>query len=485
MSNYEYRPSESAVSPRRLPVPSLFDTIDMFELDQCCAYGDHKPRRGISRSSACGMLVALAMLFCFTSQAVYPQSTEDSTAQLESYKRQIKRLYSEVEKVQREDFYFTKLRAWWIENPELEDSIRSKYLQTMGSDQFLREKDPFYVVATPPPHNDLIVLFSGINIVKGAELREFLYKKRENQDLRRQIIESPGRRAELLDSVQIASVSAPRIFNGADTTIKYFNRYAIEGIDHSASTVFSARFPERLNCKIDDKWGIEFKLGNEEMNYPFWYSGNSSILILYKRIKLGGQIPLWLGSPDNRLTGKLWTPRGLDGGFGMHGEFDFAFAGGALLVGARRSDVNGTFAQLPNIYRISVMAQAWYSFTITIKNSADLVRVKVGGGYHQIARDIMTYSASGDRSKILPSGESDRPFWSPYISCDIMDQRSDDRFGGSFQYYHEWLMTTIWLELLPNHIRIELKGGLPILRSRYPWEPTHFVTMNVPITFAF
>jgi hypothetical protein len=42
-----------------------------------------------------------------------------------------------------------------------------------------------------------------------------------------------------------------------------------------------------------------------------------------------------------------------------------------------------------------------------------------------------------------------------------------------------------WLEIVRDRMRLELKGGAPLLRKNLPWEPRYFVLLNVPLTFSF
>ncbi|MEK9136246.1 MAG: hypothetical protein AAB393_03920, partial [Bacteroidota bacterium] len=75
-------------------------------------------------------------------------------------------------------------------------------------------------------------------------------------------------------------------------------------------------------------------------------------------------------------------------------------------------------------------------------------------------------------------------YLSPYIKLEYMNQQSAERFGASLQYYSEWMLGGAWLEIIPNRVRLEVRAGAPIFRKRYYYESTHFLTLNVPITFS-
>ena len=46
------------------------------------------------------------------------------------------------------------------------------------------------------------------------------------------------------------------------------------------------------------------------------------------------------------------------------------------------------------------------------------------------------------------------------------------------------MLGSAWLEIIPNRVRLELKGGAPIFRKAEYWESTHFLTLSIPITFS-
>jgi hypothetical protein len=356
------------------------------------------------------------------------------------------------------------------------------------------EKYDIQVIATPPPGNDLVAVFFGDNEVKGQRLKEILEAKKE-LNLYQRILASGqyGQEKQLIDpAFKIDNVFPPQLIKESDSIVVAFNRYSLDGINHDSANVVSFRFIDNASIRFGSDWGAEIKIGNDELGYPFWTSGNMSFLALYKRIKLGLQTPFAGGKEGVSTFDVLWKPRQLNGAYGIAGEFDAAFAGGSFIFGFPRTDTDGTFVDSKNIYYIRNMAQLWYSYVVSIANKADLLRFKIGAGFHQLAHEELvkgqTETVGGVRREIpdeIKKVENLQFFWSPYVKVEFMNQQFKHRFGASLQYYKEWVLGTAWLEILRNRLRIELKGAAPLFREHEAWEPPYFVTLTVPYTFSF
>ena len=111
------------------------------------------------------------------------------------------------------------------------------------------------------------------------------------------------------------------------------------------------------------------------------------------------------------------------------------------------------------------------------------MRVKFGAGMHSVAHDALVENGTEKPAEITPIDQT-RFFWSPYLKVEFMNQQFSNRFGASLQYYKEWGLATLWLEIINNTLRVELKGALPLLRSRSAWEPSHFVAIMIPYTLS-
>jgi len=411
-------------------------------------------------------------------------------------RQQIDQLYAILESVDRSTYYYTNLRAWRIRDAEFQDSLRTAVVRVTMDSNLVKEKSDIQVIATPPPTTTLVALFFGDNEMRGKRLKEVLEADVNRElGLTRRILATAqyGQDKELIDRrFRIENQLQPRLVTDSDSILIAFNRYSLEGVDHETATVVTLRFLDNASIRFGSDWGAEAKIGNEELGYPFWTSGNMSFLVLYKRIKLGVQLPFAGGLDGISLFNPILKPRRLNGLYGVTGEFDVASAGGSFIIGLPRDDTDGTFADSKNIYAIPSMAQLWYSYTVGIANNADLMRFKVGIGFHTVSHDELvpahTETVNGvvrEVAAAIRRADGTRTFWSPYVKVEFMNQQFTNRFGVSVQYYKEWLLGTVWLEILRNSLRIEIKGAAPFLREAAPWEQQNFVNITIPYTFSF
>lgn len=410
---------------------------------------------------------------------------QDSLMAMRERKEQI---YALLDGIDRSSYTFSGLRSWRINDIDFQDAMRMAVFRVTADSNMILERSDIQVIATPPPHNDLVAIYFGENELQGKRLNEVLnHSENASLRLRQRLIASGqfGQDRELVDrEFRIENILPPMLVTESDSILTSFNSYSTIYDPVERPNVVSVRLFDNASIRLGEDWGAEVKLGNDELGYPMWTSGNLSFLALYKRIKLGVQIPFAGGTAGSSFLGAGLRPRQLDGTYGVAGEFDFAFVGGTFTLGNRRKDVDGTFADPRNIHTIRTSATLWYSYTVSINNKANLMRVKFGAGMHSVSRDALQ-PATGERpAEIVPTDRT-RFFWSPYVKVDFMNQQFSNRFGASLQYYKEWGLATMWLEIVNNTLRLELKGAMPLLRSRAEWEPSHFVTLTIPYTISF
>ena len=425
-------------------------------------------------------------------QIVMDDSTKSVVDSLKAIRQRIERLQTVLDKVTfgPQSYYFTRLRSWVIPlSDALNDSISQYFFEVTDNDSsFTDARGDIQVIATPEPSRDLVAIFFTGNSKekKGQRLRELLLKK-PDRNMYRQILESReySEDKELIDrKFRIADLTAPKLIKDVDSVLVSFDRYSMTSIDHRYATVVTLRFPDNARIRFGKMWGLELKLGNEEFGFPFWTSGNMSVLALYNQIKVGAQFPFkWGADKDNPLS-TVWKPRNLNGAYGVAAEFDWAFAGGAFVIGFPRNDVDGTFADTNHIYYIKTAAQIWYSFTVGINNNANLLRWKAGLGIEQIADDRLVRATAPGSSDVIVPNQNARFFWSPYIRFDYMNQQFARRFGASLQYFRDRGLGSIWMEILPEQLRVEAKFMATVTRLRDPWEPPYFFTVSIPYTFS-
>lgn len=410
---------------------------------------------------------------------------EDSLA---SVRERVEQLYAVLDGIDRYAYNFSGLRSWRLNDVDFEDVLRTAVFRVTQDSNMILEKSDVQVIATPPPHNDLVAVYFGENELQGKRLREVLtHEENAPLRLRQRLIASGrfGQDRELIDrTFKIENNIPPLLVTSSDSILTNFNSYNLNVDTRTEPTVLNLRLPDNASIRFGNDWGAEVKLGNDELGYPMWTSGNISFLALYKRVKLGVQIPFAGGTENSTFLGVRVKPRRLDGAYGIAGEFDFAFIGGAFTLGSRRNDADGTFADPNNIYSIRTSAHAWYSYTLDINNKANFMRVKFGVGMHSLSRDALA-PASATRPAEIVSTDFTRYFWSPYLKVEFMNQQFTNRFGASLQYYKEWGLATAWLEIINNTLRLEVKGAMPLLRSRQAWEPSHFVAVTIPYTIRW
>lgn len=448
------------------------------------------------RTLLIGAVVALPLLTLLepTPVAAQDQPLPVSDAEplvdtLRAMRHRIERLQGVLDKVTfgPQSYYFTRLRSWSIPlSDALNDTISRYFFEVLDNDSsFIESPGDIQVIATPEPSTDLVALYFAGNGKdrKGQRLREVLEAKKD-RDMYRRILESReyNEDKELIDRrFRIADFSGPHLVKDADSVLVSFDRYSLS-VDHHNETVITIRVPDNIRIRFGNMWGLEAKLGNDELGLPVWSSGNLAFMALYNQIKVGGQIPFkWGTAATAGQLSSIWKPRGLDGTYGVVGEFDWAFAGGSFVIGFPRSDVNGTFADTADtasIYTIRAAGQIWYSFTVGINNKANLLRIKAGLGIEHIGHSLLIRG----RDEIEPF--ENRFFWSPYFKAEFMNQQFARRFGMSVQYFRDIALLNLWLEIIPEQLRVEAKYSTLVIRTRDPWEPPYFFTIGIPYTFS-
>src|SRR5205085_1945258 len=72
------------------------------------------------------------------------------------------------------------------------------------------------------------------------------------------------------------------------------------------------------------------------------------------------------------------------------------------------------------------------------------------------------------------------PF-TPHVAIEFVNHRSN-KFGLNFQYDHLFTFGG-WLELVPDHLRIEASYTAPLVRDALPYEPKYFFEITPRLYF--
>jgi hypothetical protein len=314
-----------------------------------------------------------------------------------------------------------------------------------------------------------------------------------------------------------------------DTTIPQLQPEADQTVGATAEVLNSRafRFQPRFDISIDHlavnisrQNQIEVQLGNPEVGLPFWASGEGRLWLNMRNqigtgsdFKLGLDFPLNLGRQDG-LTFQARKLSGFWGGslaayfsgvdffsaFNMPLAFNFSF----IPAGGSNSSIiyNGTYlvggdptSQLavPTFYRTSFIGQLYVPFIVQL-NQTNFMQFSAGVGIHQvklswIPKDTMQTSLAGlgaDQvgtvQDLLYNGKTNvsTPF-TPHVAIELVNHMSN-KFGLNFQYDHLFTFGG-WLELVPDHLRVEASYTAPLVRDPLPYEPKYFFEITPRLYF--
>jgi hypothetical protein len=235
---------------------------------------------------------------------------------------------------------------------------------------------------------------------------------------------------------------------------------------------------------FNNGWGLEARLGFDEIGYHFWSSGALRVMAIFDRFKLGVIAPMRFGAPGSfeQIEPLSIRPRRLNGPKGISGEFEQPFLTEA--VGAKFSIGELTHVTNPanivdrdNIYYLHTIAQLYYSRRDTPFGKDHVFTLTGGVGYHQVARGE---SSSG--FKIDKHDKTD--FASPVLKVEYTRQGSN-MYSIGVQYYSSIIYVHTWLELVKNFIFVDMKYYAPIVRGPKPWEQSYFFMVSPRIQVIY
>jgi hypothetical protein len=376
-------------------------------------------------------------------------------------------------------------KSWIIRNPELRDSLFYALVLADSSVESEAGAEP-EVLATL--NGEIIEVRYGSAVFKGTTLRDALAKSADKR-LYEKIVASgkyskdiETRDPELIlpTSYEPELIRYDKLLEEFTPVIKHKNPADVKGIVDAS--LYGIIF------KMGPRWGGEIKIGNDEIGYPFWSSGKMAFLATYKQVKFGFELPFRGG----RFSSDVFPPftlrgRRLNGSRGIVGEFDFGPAGGLFSITRLTEHDTKSLTNPDDFAYITVIGLGYYSFGVSL-NPTNLVRAKVGAGYHRVreARVIrrIVDSTSGRYDEFI-GFLGQRQFASPYIRFEYINRDIAERFGASIQFYDYILLTTAWLEIVPDVLRLELKYSWKVLRDLRKWEQTDFIVISPRIKFAF
>ncbi len=301
--------------------------------------------------------------------------------------------------------------------------------------------------------------------------------------------------------------------------------------DDQLARARASRYDKLIDLSINHLWinatkniGFELETGNSEVGLPFWSSGEARVWINLKNqiggesnVKLGVAFPMDLGDSD------LFTfkARKLSGFWGA--SFDAYFAGldffsafnlplavkFSLMPAGQSSNstivyngkelttnaLDGTAIVVPagkTFYRTSVIAQL-YVPTILQLDLSSFLQISVGVGLHNVQQSIIpgvTYTDNRpgkhplygveQANKVQDVKRVSAPV-SPHFVVEYVNHKNA-KFGLSAGFDHLFTFGG-WIELITDHLRLELGYSSPLIRDAKPWEADQFFTITPRIYF--
>ncbi len=254
-----------------------------------------------------------------------------------------------------------------------------------------------------------------------------------------------------------------------------------------------------ITLRFGNDWGITGRIGDDDLGYPFWFTGNARIMASYKSLKIGALVPVHGGLDGNaQQTGPqviTSTTRLVNGSEGLAGEFEFewetirinsesfpyAAIGGNFSFGGlsgRREEY--LTSNLDSLYYISTIVQGYYAFDFLFDQKRQNLNVHVGASYHKVG---LGQAVVVDGKYSIFKGGEPETFIDPVVRVEYRNYRFD-RFRVTAQFTR-LLMVTGWAEVIPPFLYAEIKFSAVVLRNPRPWEQNSYVFGTIGLKFDF
>jgi len=365
------------------------------------------------------------------------------------------------------------------------------------------------------------ILPRGVQLVKNSAVRYVYHQMFEGFYSKRQIIDVQAAHGGLPTSDEFAADStAELIINDPDQSAALpdetlnsmafkYQRTVDLSIDH-------------LNVNISRNNALELQLGDPEVGMPFWTSGQGRLWLNMKNqigtesnFRIGIAFPANLGREDaltfnaRKLSG-FWGGSvdayfaGIDffSGFNMPVAFNFSVipAGGSNpsiiyngVNGATTVEGGHPIPDGRSFYRTAFIGQLYIPIIVQL-DPANFIQLSAGVGAHTVKQswipddsDVFygraTQAMVGKVQDLIgPDGRQNASTpVTPHVAIQYVNHRSN-KFGLNFQYDHLFTFGT-WLELIPDHLRIEGSYTTPLVRDARPYEPNYFFEITPRIYF--
>jgi len=235
--------------------------------------------------------------------------------------------------------------------------------------------------------------------------------------------------------------------------------------------------------RFSNGWGVQVKVGNDELGLPFWLAGKADMLVIIHELKFGFSLPISFGLDETEIIGPVaLRPRRLNGAPGVVAEYEQQVD--SNVIGARFSigeltkwNSLGDLTDPNEVYYLHTSGQLSIARKLRYKGNEHVFTFKGGLGVHQIGDGF-----AGPDGVITTTERT--TFFSPLAGVEYV-HNGVETYGVSVNYYNSMLVSDAWLELVKNFIFIEVKYGTPVSRGPKPWEQSYFVMVSPRIYFAF
>jgi hypothetical protein len=245
------------------------------------------------------------------------------------------------------------------------------------------------------------------------------------------------------------------------------------------ASVYASAFGAGL--LFSNAWGVEAKMGFEEVGYHFWSTGSLRALAVFDQFKIGVLFPIANGAEEESVQPLDIRPRKMTGSIGFGSEFIVPFEqasiNAVLSIGDIARVTNPRFStDSSEIYFMHTVGQLSYSHRFDL--SPGHVLTATGGlGYHQVAHGFI----QPDKS-VLTTDKED--FISPVFRLEYLN-RVANMFGASAQLYSSIVHLKGWVELIRNLLYLDLQYYSPIIRDAKPWEQSYFFMISPRIQVIY
>jgi len=276
---------------------------------------------------------------------------------------------------------------------------------------------------------------------------------------------------------------------------------------------------DHLGINLSRQNELEIQIGNPEVGLPFWASGENRLWFNMRNqigtesdFKIGLDFPLdigrsdWLTFPARKMSG-FWGGSidayfsGIDffSAFNMPIAFNFSVLPSAgynssiIYSGVSGAALNGQMVDGSRTFlHTTFIGQLYIPFIVQL-DPANFVQFSAGVGVHTVKLSFIPgdseavqfgygANASGKSQDLTWNGKAtvSTPF-TPHVAIQYVNHRSN-KFGLNFQYDHLFTFGA-WLELIPDHLRIEGNYTAPLVRDAKPYEQPYFFEITPRLYF--